>query len=77
MQQIKAQFHIVLTSRKFINIYIRKGIRNNWITEFDNYIFRYTVFGKNPKRQKAYVSFKDTGKPVPTKYILDALKTMR
>lgn len=54
--QIFIQLATVLESRKYKNIYIRKDVRNNWITDWNEYSFRYTPFGKNPNRHKAYVT---------------------
>lgn len=63
--QIFIQFATVSESRKYRNIYIRKDVRNNWITDWNEYSFRFTPFGKNPNRHKAYVTA--NGKLLSTK----------
>lgn len=75
INQIFSQLITVFESRKYKNIYIKKEIRNNWITDWNNYSFRYTPFGKNPNKHKAYISVNN--KLVSSKDLYSIIKDIR
>ena len=70
----------VLGSRRYRSIYIKVGKRAHWqdsVTLPDGTVwaFRYTAFGKNPNRHKAYVTAH--GRPVPTETLRSMVSRIR
>jgi hypothetical protein len=75
------QLLTVLDSRKYRNIYITKEVRSYWeevCTLPDKSVlnFRFTGFGKNPNKHKAYVT-DEFGKPVSSIRLLSLIKQLR